>query len=412
MSDLSLLQFIQQGVPEKINAGVAVTIATQDDLLAMLPFARVDSDEYKYVREKALPSFGWKAPGGSFTDDTAAQDSTARAYLRTLGGNMSFNRLQANRGGGGASIIRRATRKAAKSLGRTIGSALVNGANTPTVTLGAGLAAIGSTVTAVVAGPNYEVTRDNVGELRYTHSTTSWAFRAPGDPDFGAEVIVGTSSSGTLYSSNPDRYVTITRNSTTIGANGVTTLLFSGGTNQFDGLLELALDSQQVSTGTNGEALSLPLLDNMLQSVKSSDQKYLLMPGRTWVAMQALARGAAGGLTFVDLAGKQMPRYNGAIILVSDFIPTTQTKGSTSGSCTTIFAFTMGADGGLLGLYSEAMEPPLPNASPIAKIMPGVEILDLGLAGDADSRKMRATAYVSLAQPSTVQFAWADGITN
>jgi hypothetical protein len=112
-----------------------------------------------------------------------------------------------------------------------------------------------------------------------------------------------------------------------------------------------------------------------------------------------------------ELQGKPVMTYAGVPIVRSDWIPITQTKGTAS-TATTVFCVTLGSENGLVGLYNTSAPADLapPNARLLGQTAPGIQIWDLGLASAADARKMRATAYVGLAQKLVPGMSWADGI--
>lgn len=410
MAELSLVQFLAKGIVQPFEAGVAETIVTTDQLVGFLPFVQTSSDVYRYTREKALPGFGWTAAGATFTPDAAAKNAEVTAFLRAAGGDMEFNNLSGLAGGGSGNVLAKGTVAASKAIARLIGNAIINGAEAFTYTLDSTATTLAATVTAVVPGPNHDLRFPN-GAIRYTHVGTTFAYRAPGDAVFGAEVVCPISTTTRVYSDNPDLYVDITRNAVAIGADATGAVVLSGGSAQMDGLIALSPTSQQVTTATNGESLTFTLLDKLLQKNKDSGaQKVLLLSERTFISFQALMR-TAGGVTMTELQGRQVPSYGGNPVLQSGWIPTTQTKGTAS-TCSTAWCLTLGAENGLCGIYNSSPpnDVPPPNARLLGTSMPGVQVWDLGLGATSDSRKMRALAYVGLVNKLVPGLAWANGI--
>jgi hypothetical protein len=173
-----------------------------------------------------------------------------------------------------------------------------------------------------------------------------------------------------------------------------------------DGLLNRLPASQIVTSLTaNGDALSFVILDELMDLVKDKDGRcdYIMMPLRTRRAFYALARGA-GGAGLVETislpGGETSPAYNGTPILVNDWIPVNQTKG-TGSDLTTIIAGTFD-DGsrthGIAGLTAA-------NAA-------GIQVVDVGEMEAQDNRIWRIKWYCGLALFSNLGIAYADGITN
>ena len=98
------------------------------------------------------------------------------------------------------------------------------------------------------------------------------------------------------------------------------------------------------TAGTNGDALSLTILDDLMSQVESKNGivDALMMPRQGINKLRALLR-AAGGNTEADY--RDLPdgtgrilTYNGAVVLRNDRIPTSETKGTGTG-LTSIYAF-------------------------------------------------------------------------
>lgn len=169
---------------------------------------------------------------------------------------------------------------------------------------------------------------------------------------------------------------------------------------EFDGLqvLVAANAAQNISAGTNGGALTLGLLDELLDSVPNGADVLLMRPG-TIRAFRALVR-QAGGNTAVDLMiedfGRPMLTHNGVPILENEFIPVAA-QGTTADTCS-VYAIRLNETDGLHGLYAG------PNA--------GMVVEPIGTVQNKDAFRWRVKWYAGLALKSTRSASRLVGITN
>jgi len=170
---------------------------------------------------------------------------------------------------------------------------------------------------------------------------------------------------------------------------------------EFDGLQVLVAANgaaQNISAGTNGGALTLGLLDELLDSVPNGADVLLMRPG-TIRAFRALVR-QAGGNTAVDLMiedfGKPMLTHNGVPILENEFIPTVA-QGTAPTTCS-VYAIRLNETDGLHGLYAG------PNA--------GMVVEPIGTVQNKDAFRWRVKWYAGLALKSTRSASRLVGITN
>jgi len=173
----------------------------------------------------------------------------------------------------------------------------------------------------------------------------------------------------------------------------------------FPGLLSLCSSNQEVNTGTDGSDLSFDILDELMDLVtdKDGDVDYITMHARTRRSYMALLRGL-GGASIGDVvelpSGTEIPAYRGVPIFRNDYIPTNQSKGSSSNT-TTIFAGTLDDESrshGIAGLTAS-------EAS-------GIQVVDVGESETKDERIWRVKWYAGLALFSEKGLACASGITN
>jgi hypothetical protein len=179
----------------------------------------------------------------------------------------------------------------------------------------------------------------------------------------------------------------------------------TGASDQFTGLVSLAVAGQKVATGANGGALSFAFMDELLDLVVDKDGQvdYITMHARPQRSYLALLR-ALGGANISEVvqlpSGVQVHAYRGVPIFRNDWIPINQTKGSGSAQ-TTIFAGTLD-DGsrshGIAGLTAA-------NAA-------GLSVVDVGESETKDEHIYRVKWYCGLAMFSEKGLSAAEGITN
>jgi len=409
---LSLVELLK-GSNDPVLSGVAESIITVDQLVAQLPFRSVGmADHLTWRREKALPVVSKIASGEAITATNALAFDRTTAYLRRLVCDQNIDTLDAGAAGGMLAAKAEAIGRASKAMGRTYGDDVVTGAPAWTVTVN-DYGASGATSATIVPGPGHDPRLGNA-QIRYVHSGTTVAYKAPGDSDFGAAV---TYAAGVrAYSQNPNKWATITL--ATLSANGIVTLSFVANSNEIDGMERLLASAQTISASTNGDALTFATLDQLADLVTDTNgMKVYIMPSRTRRFVGSLMR-AAGGATMGEFKAVNfgtgqdvmLPMYNGIPILRSDFIPITDTQGSSTAS-TKVYCATLGDQGGLCGLYSEAGMDDA-GGEIIASGLNGIQVLNLGTLQNADAKLVRVKAYWGLACKTEKGIAAATGITS
>ncbi len=177
----------------------------------------------------------------------------------------------------------------------------------------------------------------------------------------------------------------------------------TGSSNQFTGLLTLCSAGQTIEAGANGASLTFEFMDQLIDLVTDKDGQV------DWLALHralkrkyfSLLRGL-GGTNPADAYtlpnGKQVPAYRGTPLIANDWIPTTQTQGSSS-VCTTMLAgnFDDGSRScGIAGLTSE-------NSA-------GIEVVDVGIHQTKDNHIWRVRFHCGLAQFSDKGLAIGKGL--
>ena len=113
------------------------------------------------------------------------------------------------------------------------------------------------------------------------------------------------------------------------------------GTNakEFDGINQLVTAGQTIATATDGVALTFEKLDELKDLVPNGADA-LIMHSVTYRAFKALVRALYGTapehIMYQDFG--MVPSYDGTPILINDFLSITETQGTASGNCTSVYA--------------------------------------------------------------------------
>jgi hypothetical protein len=171
-------------------------------------------------------------------------------------------------------------------------------------------------------------------------------------------------------------------------------------TKSFDGLKKLTVAGQTIAAGTNGAALTLSMLDDLLDRVLVGADAIIMRRG-TIRAYRALLRATSG----TDAAMLEIPNFgvpvlgfNGVPILVNDYLPTNEVQGSSGAVCTSIYAVRMNEADGFHGLYGGDSA--------------GFVVEDVGIVQNKDATRTRLKWYTGCALKSTKSVARISGITN
>jgi hypothetical protein len=168
---------------------------------------------------------------------------------------------------------------------------------------------------------------------------------------------------------------------------------------EFDGVKNLVTAGQTLTAGANGAALTLGMLDELLDAVPNGADAIFMRAG-TVRAFRALLR-AAGGTDSVMMQlenfGRPMLTHNGVPILLNDFLPADEVMGGSSATCS-VYAVRLNEADGLHGIYGG------PNA--------GVWVEDIGTVQNKDASRTRLKWYCGLALKSTKSLARLRGLTN
>lgn len=167
----------------------------------------------------------------------------------------------------------------------------------------------------------------------------------------------------------------------------------------FDGIRKLCTSAQTIYAGTNGGAITFDLLDELIHKVPNRPDCLFMRYG-TYRALRALMRSLGGtvpeNIKIKDFDGL-VPAYDGIPILLTDYLPGNETRGSSNVTCS-IFAARFNTVDGVHGIYGD------PTA--------GVVIENIGTREDYDANRWRLKWYVSMALKSTKSLARLAGVTN
>jgi hypothetical protein len=166
----------------------------------------------------------------------------------------------------------------------------------------------------------------------------------------------------------------------------------------FDGLKKLVVAGQTLTAGANGAALTLSMLDDLVDQVPNGADCLIMRRG-TYRAYVALLR-ALGGTQPQQVMIKNfgmVPSHNGVPIIRNDWLGSTETQGSSS-VCCSVYAVRFNEADGLHGIYGG------PNA--------GWQIEDIGTVQSKDATRTRVKWYTGLALKSTKAAARLQGVTN
>lgn len=396
-----------------LAAGIMLGVATTDEMLAMLPFVPKPGESFIYNREKALASAEFVSPDHTSLTESASTFDRVIVPIRILASdvdvyNFAEEQMGETNSQRGVQVI-----KKAKAAGRAIASKAISGGYVTGHTLSAQPASWGGAgIDAVTAGPWLDSGRHGPGNVRYTHVGTLWAFRAPGDVTYGANVAAASDGDYVLPSSNPNKFIVVTLDVSDAAADGVYTIEFTSTTNEPDGLLKMLTTGQTISAaGADGDALSFSVLDELIdEKVKVRERLAFVMNGRLKRKYFALVRALGGTdpvhVTVPGLTGP-VPSYRGIPILQNDNIPSTESKGTATTLSSVLLASFVAEEGFWAGCGSGALNV---EADPRNVSVMGFRVRDVGDLEQKDAKRTRVTWYGAFALGSELAAARAKNI--
>jgi hypothetical protein len=402
-----------------LTRGVLLGIATTNELFSRIQFVPTIGNAWSYDREKSLGTVEFIDPNTGTSTESSATFDKVTVPLRMIESvvdvaNASRNMVDPN---GDPKALQIALKL--KKLGMTMQTKMFTGSFTTGFTVSGAAASPGLAVDAAVPSAYTDSTIFGPGNLKYTHTGTFWQYRAPGDRTYGPQVACATDGSYTLYSDNPNKFVTVTLDVSDATADGEINITFSSTTNEFDGLTKMVTSGQTVSSsGANGDALSFDVLDQLLyEKVKVRSDLVYCMNGKLKRKFMALARSAAGGMTPEQIslpilgmngqpAEMRVPQYNGIPILQVDDIPSTESKGSGS-TLSSVYLTSLTPQLGFYAACQQQGGAALADLDPYKARIMGVKMYDIGQRETAPQDRTRIEWFGAFALGSELAAARA-----
>ena len=148
----------------------------------------------------------------------------------------------------------------------------------------------------------------------------------------------------------------------------------------FDGLAKLTPEAQTLTPGPNGGALTLALLDQLVDLVKGGKPEMLLMSKRSRRKLKSLLQASAHYVERGETAfGRMVLMYDGIPVEISDWVPDDEALGNGT-NLSSVYAIHFSEGDGLVGLQNG-----------------GIEVVDMGQLEGKDASRVRIRWYVGVA---------------
>ena len=167
----------------------------------------------------------------------------------------------------------------------------------------------------------------------------------------------------------------------------------------FDGLRKLVVPAQTLTIAANGAPIDFGALDELLDSVKKSDGKVLMMRKEVWRQIRSLNRAMGGNTAETVMPanfGWAMKMYDGIPVLINDFLPVNEVQG-TDTTTTSVYAMRLNEVDGLHGIYGG-----------IGSV--GFKLSKLGLLEKKDVTRFRVIWYAGMALKATHSLSRLKGV--
>ena len=178
---------------------------------------------------------------------------------------------------------------------------------------------------------------------------------------------------------------------------------------QFDGLPRLAAAAQAyaatvggqqiISAGTNGNALTLSMLDELCDAVPNGADVLVMRRGtiRAYRALLRATYGTDAVMQQLENFGRPMLTHNGIPIIMNEFLAGDEVVG-TADKTASVYALRLNESDGLHGLYGGGDA--------------GIVVENIGTVQNKDATRIRLKWYTGLALKSTRSIAQLKGVTN
>lgn len=403
------------------SKGVLLGVASTNEVMTMFPWVPKSGGAFMYTREGTLADVEFVSPTHTSLTESSTTFDRVTVPMRLIDSDVDVYNYTANQNDPNGDPKALQLEKKLKSLGRKLQSKMITGGWGTGFTVSGPAVSPGAAVSAVTQGPHLDTGLFGPGALKYTHSTQTWQFRAPGDRTFGAGVNATTNGAYTLVSDNPSKYIVVTLTVASATADGECAINFTSSTNEPDGLLKLIPPSQTIAAvGTDGDALSFDILDQLiLEKVKVTDNLAFIMNSALKRKFLSLARAAGGtrpDLLAIPVLGmdgqaaqKMVPHYNGIPILQVDDIPSNEAKGA-SNNLSSLFLVSLSAEEGFWGGVEQGGQVLESDLTPYQTRIMGVKVYDVGQLENKGASRTRIEWFGAFALGSTLAAARAAGI--
>jgi hypothetical protein len=168
----------------------------------------------------------------------------------------------------------------------------------------------------------------------------------------------------------------------------------------FDGMRVLTPPAQTFAAATNGGALTLNMLDQLIDMVPNKPDFIMMRSGtrRAFVSLIRAASGNTGSMLQHPNFDVPVLAHNGVPIIINDFLPANEVQGTSGAVCASIYAARCNEMDGLHGLYGGD------NA--------GFRVESIGAVQNKDAVRTRVKWYCGMALKSTKSIARLSGVTN
>ena len=168
----------------------------------------------------------------------------------------------------------------------------------------------------------------------------------------------------------------------------------------FDGMRVLTPAGQTTPTAVNGGALTLNMLDQLIDMVPNKPDFIMMRSGtrRAFVSLIRAASGNTGSMLQHPNFDVPVLAHNGVPIIINDFLPANEVQGTSGAVCTSIYAARCNEMDGLHGLYGGDSA--------------GFRVESIGAVQNKDAVRTRVKWYCGMALKSTKSIARLSGVTN
>lgn len=393
------------------------TVIKTEPVLAELLWDAVAMDRQPYRRARGAATVAHFNPDSTMTDGTDESFDDLTAYIRPMGGHIQMPVL-GSASGSLSDHIRAKTRAAVWQFMNSFingGFGVATAANCDALTGGAA-GATGS----IIPGPYWDLSARGdhaiVKAVVVNGVSVNINIKRAGDTAYGTAsgvlALGGGDSNVVLHSANPiywlDCYYDISDFTDRATGTYEFEVLITSSTNAFDGLIKLVTGTDSyVNTPTAAtESFDLGHLDLLLQKCNTGGRKVFLTAERTQRAFLSEMR-ALGGVTWGEIAGRQVPTYNGIPMLTSSYSPITRVYAGSGSVCGVLFCIDL--DEGIRGIFRSGNG----SAEYDGKSYGGLRVVNLGeVITNAENELIRLSWHAGIEHLNLPGCVMMDGLTN